>query len=67
MVSFKCQQKVALITEQTLRDIFEERFDHPLTSVSIRKHQYTNTVCFFVYLYFLIEVLLFNFDTLYVL
>lgn len=40
MVSFKCSQSsIPLITEQTVRDIFERKFNHALTSVSIRKHQ----------------------------
>lgn len=40
MVSFKCSHSsIPLITEQTIRDIFERKFNHTLTSVSIRKHQ----------------------------
>eukprot|EP01033_Poteriospumella_lacustris_P011444 gene11444-8142_t len=41
MVSFKSLQRMdSIITEQTIRDVFERRYENPLSVVSIRKHTF---------------------------
>lgn len=45
MVSFKSLQRMdSIITEQTIRDVFERRYTNPLSVVSIRKHTFKANV-----------------------
>lgn len=45
MVSFKSLQRMdSIITEQTIRDVFERRYENPLSVVSIRKHTFKSNV-----------------------